>query len=516
MPPPNFNMARYCLRNAAAVPSKPALIVAGSAGAAYPETWTYRALEEAVLRAAYLYRAERRLLAGSRILIRLHNTSAYPIAFFGAIAAGLVPAPVSPDLTARELDFLLSDSEAAAMVFDDSLPHGDLPAAVEIITAKRFAEAIEGGVSGEFAETRCDDPAFLVYTSGTTAAPKGVLHAQRSVWGRRPMYQGWYGMEAADRLMHAGSFNWTYTLGTGLSDPWANGATSIVYTGEKDPSLWRRLMRDLDVTLFAAVPGVFRQMLKYSADGSLDLARLRHGLCAGEALAPSVAEEWQDRTGTKLYEALGQTELSTYLSASPAFPPREGKCGRPQPGRCVVILAEEGGEAIRPVDNAGLIAVHRSDPGLMLGYWKRPDEEKDVFRGEWFAGGDLGTMDEDGYIAHLGRHNELMNTGGFRVSPLEVEQQLSQHPAVSEVAVAEIPLREGVSIIAAFVVARGGAECDGAILREHAKACLASYKQPRDYIFVSALPRTPNGKVKRGDLRASFHAGQRTEGNLHG
>jgi acyl-coenzyme A synthetase/AMP-(fatty) acid ligase len=319
------------------------------------------------------------------------------------------------------------------------------------------------------------------------------------------MYQGWYGISAADRLMHAGSLNWTYTLGTGLADPWANGATAIIYTGEKDPALWPSLIRTFGVTLFAAVPGVYRQMLKYGAVEELGPS-LRHGLTAGEALPGSVAAEWRARVGTELYEALGQSEISTYISTCPFFPARVGKAGKPQPGRCVVILPEEGAGDPLPAGAAGVIAVHRSDPGLMLGYWRRPNEEAEVLRGQWFIGGDAGVMDEDGYVAHLGRRNELMNAGGFRVSPLEVEQEIAKHPNVAEVAVTELGIRDGVSIIGAFVVPRDAGSDDlERVLGEFAVQSLAAYKRPREYVIVDHLPRTANGKIKRAELKRLFH-----------
>ncbi|MGO9172975.1 MAG: acyl-CoA synthetase [Rhodomicrobium sp.] len=502
LPPKRFNMARYCLKAGRARPEKPALLVVHDPAGKDIETWTYSALQQAILRTAYALRVTHGLKPGSRVAIRLKNRTPYALAFFGAIAGGLVPISISPDLTARELSFLLSDSEAAAIVLDETLPHGAFDPGLAIVTEAAIARAAEAGPASGYADTAADDPAFLIYTSGTTAAPKGVLHAQRSAWGRRPMYQGWYGIASSDRLMHAGSFNWTYTLGTGLSDPWANGATAIVYTGEKDPALWPRLMRDHAVSMFAAVPGVYRQILKYSdlAPGALPL--LRHGLTAGETLTGAVAAEWRERTGTVLYEALGQSELSTYISSAPGTPPKPGKVGRPQPGRCVAILGDENGTEPLPAGSQGLIAVHRSDPGLMLGYWKRPDEEREVLRGDWFIGGDAGSMDEEGYIAHLGRHNDLMNASGFRVSPAEVEHELAKHPAVAEVGVAEVPVRDGVSIVAAFVVTHGEDESGlGESLAAFASGVLAAYKCPKEYVFVPALPKTPNGKIKRGDLK---------------
>jgi acetyl-CoA synthetase len=501
-------MARYCLRAANAAGGKSALLVVHDPDGRDVETWSYAAVEQTVLRAVYTFGAMYQLKPGSRVLIRLRNRTAYAIAFFGAIAGGFIPVPASPDLTARELSFMLDDAEASAIVLDDSLPHGFFPPGLVIIPKKAFAAAIASGPLARYADSAANDPAFLIYTSGTTANPKGVLHAHRSAWGRRPMYQGWYGIMPHDRMMHAGSFNWTYTMGTGLADPWANGATAIVYTGEKDPAFWPRLMQAFDVTIFAAAPGVYRQILKYGDLSRSNLRVLRHGLTAGEALPNAVADEWQERAGTPLYEALGQSEISTYLSSAPGVRRKPGTVGRPQAGRCVAILDDTRGEDPLPTGAHGLIAVHRTDPGLMLGYWRRPGEEAAVYRGEWFIGGDAGVMDEDGYVTHLGRRNELMNAGGFRVSPAEVEQELAKHPAVAEAAVAEIAVRDGVSIIAAFIVprdkARGGIAAD---LASYAATTLAAYKRPKDYVIVESLPRTPNGKLKRSDLARHMRPG---------
>jgi acetyl-CoA synthetase len=360
---------------------------------------------------------------------------------------------------------------------------------------------ITAGRPVPYAATKADDPAFLVYTSGTTAAPKGVLHAQRSAWGRRPMYDGWYGISAADRVMHAGAFNWTYTLGVGLTDPWANGATTLIYTGEKDPALWPGLIARHEATIFAAVPGVYRQILKYAAPKRGTFGGLRHGLTAGEAPPAGFFEEWAGQTGIELYEAIGMSELSTFISTSPAVPRRPGTIGRPQPGRAIAILPLEGDGTTPLLPGAeGLIAVHRSDPGLMLGYWNRPVEQAEVFRGDWFIGGDIATMDADGYVAHTGRANDIMKAGGYRVAPQEVEAVLALHPDVAEVACREVRVRADVSVIGAFVVRRPGTAPDADALLAFASSGLAAYKRPRQITFIDALPRTANGKVRRGAL----------------
>jgi acetyl-CoA synthetase len=501
LPPLAFNMAAYVIgRAAAATPDKAALVVIADPKSAPSETWSFAALDLAVRQCAGALRAMK-LRPQARLLIRLDNTSDYALLFFAAIAAGLVPIPASTQLTAPEVEFLLVNSGAELIAVADNAPAIAVPNGVKVVTAAQVRRMIETGRAVAYAMTRADDPAFLVYTSGTTAAPKGVLHAQRSAWGRRPMYEGWYGITPGDRMMHAGAFNWTYTLGVGLTDPWANGATTLIYTGEKDPALWPGLINRHNATIFAAVPGLYRQILKYSRPSATAFGGLRHGLTAGEAPPAGFFEDWTASTGLNLYEALGMSELSTFISTSPAVPRRAGTIGRAQPGRSVVILPA-GSDSAAPLaaGQEGLLAVHRSDPGLMLGYWQRPAEEREVFRGDWFIGGDLATMDANGYVSHTGRANDIMKAMGYRVAPQEVEAVLALHPDVAEVACREVRARVDVTVIGAFVVLRPGAAPDADKLMQFAGERLAAYKTPRQVTFIDALPRTANGKVRRSAL----------------
>ncbi len=444
---------------------------------------------------------------GDRVAIRLGNSSRTALLFFAAIAGGFVALPLSDQLTAREFRWLLDDSGAAVIATSETLADAAVPPGVRVLSAEAVEDmfwANDGKYCGSpspYADTRADDPAFIIYTSGTTAHPKGVLHAHRVALGRSPTYQGWYGISAADRVLHAGAFNWTYTLGTGLIDPWANGATSLVYTGAKTPDIWPELIATSGATLFAAVPSLFRQILKHAAPGPLPLGQLRHGLIAGERPPASLFNDWHQRTGTHLYEALGMSEISTYVSTSPDTPHKDGTTGKPQPGRRIAILPLEDGTEPLPAGEEGLIAVHRSDPGLMLRYWNRPEEEHDVYRGEWFIGGDIGVIDSDGYLTHLGRANDIMNAFGYRVSPQEVEAALAHYPGVAEVACTEVRVSADVSIIAAFIVAVPGAHLAATDIKSHAAGLLAAYKCPREIVFVDHLPRTANGKVKRSALQ---------------
>ncbi len=311
------------------------------------------------------------------------------------------------------------------------------------------------------------------------------------------MLDHWLGLAEQDVVLHAGAFNWTYTLGVGLMDPFSRGASAVLYNGPPDPGVWPRLIARHRASIFAAVPGVYRQMLRENSCTAENLAPLRHGLTAGEALAPALRENFIALTGKPLFEALGMSEISTYISSGPTIPVRPGSPGKVQPGRRVAILPLDEGVTPLPAKNSGLIAVHRSDPGLMLRYWNRPEAEKEAFRGEWFIGGDVAEMDEDGYFWLHGRRDDLMNAQGYRVSPAEVEAALSHAPGVADVAVAERKARADVGVICAFVVLAPGAPADEAALAAHCAQHLAGYKNPKKYVFLKTLPRTKNGKIAR-------------------
>ena len=504
--PSRFNMACYCLAPAAAAcPDKTALIVVSDPEGddAAAERFTFAKLDNAVRRVAAGLR-HLGLEPNARIMIRMGNTSDYALLFFGAIAAGYVALPSSAQLTEEEADFLLEDSGAAVLAISDELSIAPVPG-VRMLGPDDIQALRNRYEPLDYADTAAEDPAFLIYTSGTTGRPKGVLHAHRSAWGRQPMYQGWYGIQASDVMLHAGAFNWTYTLGVGLTDPWANGVTTVLYNGHRDINVWPRLIERFRATLFATVPGLYRQILKYNDLSQYDLSSLRHGLTAGEALRPALLTAWREAVGTELYEALGMSECSTYVSSSPSVPVRPGSPGKPQPGRCIAALPVAGGEEPLPHGEMGLLAIHRSDPGLMLGYWNRPDEEALVYRGEWFAGGDLVSFDADGYMTYHGRNNDIMNAMGYRVSPLEVEHCLSQHPMVAEAAVTELSVRDDVTVIAAFIIPRDPDEADAAPLLAYVHDHLAAYKCPREIIFTDSLPRTANGKILRRELAALYH-----------
>ncbi|MEM9726275.1 MAG: AMP-binding protein [Pseudomonadota bacterium] len=510
--PAEFNAAQFCLARAAAErPEAEALLVVdGDAPERLRARWTFAEIDAAMRRAAGAMVAAG-LSPGDRVLIRLGDGPEFPIAYFGALTAGAVAAPVSSQLSQGELEHIIRDAAPKLALLDLEAPAG-----LDLGGAKRLdAAALTAGPVAEIRPTRADDPALLVYTSGSSGAPKGVLHAQRSFWARRMMRLGWHDMRPADRVMHAGAFNWTYTLGVGLSDPWSVGATSILNAGARRPEAWPALAKAWAPTQFAAVPGVYRRILKYGRDVGPAFASLRHALAAGEQLSPALRGAWEAETGAPLLEALGMSEVSTFISQSPSRQADPGWTGWPQPGRVVAVLDHaEGRDAPQQGPATGVLAVRRDDPGLMLGYWGRPEDTAAALRGDWFVTGDLVERRADGALRYLGRADDQMNAQGYRVAPLEVEAAFADHPGVAECAAAELPISEGLSVIALWITpaaADGGDDgrLDPAALRAHAGARLADYKTPRAFYLVDPLPRSANGKLLRRQLSAAV--GQKLE-----
>lgn len=493
------NLAATCLHPAESAPERAALVVLGP-DAAVRETWSFADLSEAIRRIAAGLRAEG-LAPGDRVLLRLGHTSDFPLAFFGAIAAGLVPVPTSAMLTADECDVLVADCTPALILHDGVTGLPADPGGARIGGPETLAR-LKRAQPAPWMPMDDEAPAFLVYTSGTSGRPKGVLHAHRAARGREPMVVGWSGLRPGDRLLHAGAFNWTYTLGVGLMDPWMAGATSLVYDGPRDPHVWPELIAASRATHFAAVPSLYRRILKYASVTPESFPTLRHALTAGEALDPALHAAWTAASGRPLYEALGMSEISTYVSSGPQTPTRPGSPGRAQPGRRIAILDPDGSDATPlPAGETGLLAVHRSDPGLMLGYWNRPTDTAAAFRGDWFVTGDRASLDADGYVWYGGRNDDVMNAFGYRVAPQEVEHALALHPDVQDVAVTDVAVREGVRLITAFIIPREGATGDETALATHAAAHLAEYKRPKVYRFVTELPRTASGKLRRQALK---------------
>lgn len=488
--PSPFNMAAHVLAQAHALPDKIALRVLN---APIPQDWTYSALEAAVLGTATgLLNTGAR--AGDLVLMRLGNTVDFPLVYLGALAAGMVPIPTSAALTQTEVAQIVADLSPKLIIHDPSV---SCPSSGNILRLSDV-QAMRTQPPAPYHMGDPDRLGYVIYTSGTSGRPRPVAHAHRAIWARQMMFEGWSDLRAQDRMLHAGAFNWTYTLGTGLMDPWTIGATALIPAPNTPSAELPALLAEHEATIFAAAPGVYRQILK---SGEVHLPKLRHGLSAGEKLPQSTAQAWETATGTKIYEAYGMSECSTFLSSSPAFPATNGSLGCPQVGRKIAIIDANGPVAR---DTEGTIAVHQSDSGLMLGYLNAPEETASKMQGAWFLTGDQGKMDKNGQVFYLGRNDDMMNAGGYRVSPIEVERALQEFNRLSGVAAVEVEVKADTTVIAAFYTADTPLDEDA--LRAYVEPKLARYKQPRMYVHVDALPLGGNGKIQRRQLREMWKA----------
>ncbi|PPC94951.1 MAG: acetyl-CoA synthetase [Methylotenera sp.] len=462
---------------------------------------------------------------GDRVLIRLPNCLDYPTAFLGAMKRGAISVPTSTLLTAEEVAYLARDSGATVLVTDkaawvqlqDNLNNGQyelpnlkhilLSGPGEVLPHETFnvldletaLVAIDYCLPAQL--TEADDPAYLVYTSGTTGYPKGVLHAHRALIGREPAAKYWFNFseDVQDRIMHSGKFNWTYVLGTGLMDPLYLGKTVIVHEGKNDADTWIKLIAKHAATIFIGVPTIYRQLIQKTKAFAADVPSLRHCMSAGEHLSDEVLQQWRERFGRDIYEAVGMSEFSYYLSQSKFRPIRPGSAGFPQPGHDVQLLNPE---TLTPVEQGeeGMICIPDTDPGLFLRYWNLPEETLKYKHDGWFFTGDYARYDADGYIWFLGRKDDIIKSFGYRVSPYEIERVYKSHPAVADCAAVGEELEKDKLLVVAYVILQAGTEITADALLQFGKQHLAAYKSPKTVYLTKDFPRTKNGKILRKDI----------------
>ena len=489
---------------------------------------SYAALEEQSAKLSRVF-AEQGLSQGERVLIRLPNSTHYPVSFFGCLRYGAIAVPTSTLLAGSEVAYLAKDSGAKVLIVAKnmwseikSIVDGTSDIETEL-TAIYLAGPGEMPESGDYpvklydldkllAEAEADhsivesqpqDPAYLVYTSGTTGYPKGVLHAHRALIGRLPASRFWFDFKDGDRIMHSGKFNWTYVLGSALMDPLFHGHTVIVHEGPNDANTWPSLIKKHDCTIFIGVPTIYRQIIQKTYFKGEDVPSLRHCMSAGEHLSDEMLLAWRERFNMDVYEAIGMSEFSYYISQHKGAPIKPGAAGFPQPGHNVTLLDGEGKTV--GVNEEGMIAIPDNDPGLFLNYWQLPEETQQARHDGYFFTGDYARIDEQGYIWFLGRKDDIINTFGYRVSPHEIERVMKTHPAVADCVALGETIGKDKTLVSICVIATPGESIDEQTLLSFGQANLAKYKAPKVVHFYDDFPRTKNGKVLRKELTAELN-----------
>ena len=475
----------------------------------------FPAIAEATQRWAGAFR-DLGIAKGERVVVLLPKIPAWLYGMTALLRLGAVVVPCSEQLRAKDLAFRAVHSEATTIV-----AHVSNRAEVDALRAdapglRRFL--LVGGDAPEWTAldplvatappfagnpTASNDVAYIVYTSGTTKDPKGVVHVHGYTFAKRMQAQVWLDAKPSDLVWSTAGTGWAKSLWNVLLGPWSCGSAIVVDEGGFDPAKRMDLIRDLEVTVLCQAPTEYRLEAKLDGLGERwTLPHLRHCVSAGEPLNPEVLARWKEAFGLTILDGYGQTENSLLVANVPGLDVRPGSMGKPTPGHDVEVV-DAGGEPCAPGD-VGDIGVRGDPPTLFRGYYKNDDETRASRRGAWYLTGDRAQKDDDGYFWFVGRSDDVISSGAYRIGPFEVESALLEHPAVLESAVVGSPDVDRGNVVKAFVVLRAGYEPNAALVRElqdHCKRVTAPYKYPREIEFVPELPKTRSGKIRRVELR---------------
>ncbi|MBK7250982.1 MAG: AMP-binding protein [Gammaproteobacteria bacterium] len=451
---------------------------------------------------------------GDRVLVMLPRLPQWQIAMVGCLKLGAVPIPCIDMLTAKDVLYRATCAQAVGAIttranVEKFSGTSGLKIRVAVGGAPRwldFDAALDAQpATFACADTGIEDPAVIYFTSGSTGLPKGVTHAARGLYCWRGSARDWLDLHSDDLMWCTADTGWSKAGTSILFGPWSQGAGVLFYDGRFDAAERLRLIAHYGVTVFCGAATEFRHLVNEDFSGT-DLSRLRLAVSAGESVNPEVVRRWQELTGIPLLEAYGQTETLMTVANGLGRPMREGSMGRALPGCRMAVLSPEGRPL--PPGESGQLALVLPNPQLMLGYWQEPERTAAAFSShdgvEYFLTGDLAHMDDNGFIYYAGRVDDIISSAGYRIGPIEVENALQEHPAVTECAVIGSPDAERGEIVKAFVVLRKGVEASDVLkreLQEHVKRVTAPYKYPRLVEFLPELPKSAAGKLLRRVLR---------------
>jgi len=459
----------------------------------------------------------------ARIALLLLDTVDLPVAFWGAIRAGVVPIPLNTLLTSEQYAYILGDSRAEALFVSQPLVPAILPIlerlpklrTVVLVDAKAadksafkrdaltFEEVLSrGNTKPVIADTISDEVAFWLYSSGSTGEPKGVKHVHSSLMATAKLFgQDVLGVQPDDVNFSAAKLFFAYGLGNAMTFPMSVGGSTVLLTGRPTPDAVFEVMRRTQPTIFYGVPTLYAAMLAHKDIGKgAGSDRLRLCVSAGEALPKHVGERWREVVGVDIIDGIGSTEMLHIFVSNRPGDVRYGTSGKPVPGYDAKILGEDGHEL--GADEIGELVVR--GPSAAESYWNQRGKSRHTFAGEWTYTGDKYTRAADGYYVYCGRTDDMFKVGGIWVSPFEVEGVLASHPAVLEAAVIGKEDSDGLLKPKAFVVLKEGFAADEKLfeaLRVLVKERAGPWKYPRWIDVRTELPKTATGKIQRFKLR---------------
>jgi acetyl-CoA synthetase len=420
-------------------------------------------------------------LAGSRI--------EWVLAMLACFRMGAVAMPCNPQLRRKDLEVRVREADPKLCIGEEDLLV-ELPEGLPAMTMADVADALDEDrpqeTPAEVADLDPEDPAVIIFTSGTSGEPKGVLYPQRYLTGQRLQAEHWVGAHKGDLAWCTAAPGWSKSTRNVFIAPWLRGAAALIHDGWFDPEERLELLEREGVNVLCQAPTEYRILAKRTE--LRPAGSLRRMISAGEPLNPEVIRAFRDEMGIVIGDGYGQTETGPVTGMRPDEddPARDGSMGRPLPG--IEVRVVDGELQVRP----------GSVPTFFSHYLG-----EEPFHGEWWPTGDHVREDEDGYLWFEGRDDDIIITAGYRVGPFEVESALVSHPAVAEAAAVPAPDEERGSVVRAIVVLADGDPSDelAAELQDHVKRVTAPYKYPRIVEFTDELPKTPSGKIRRAELR---------------
>jgi benzoate-CoA ligase len=507
--PSRFNFAQHLLDLNRGRAAKPAYV--DDAG-----SLTYGALEEGVRRVAAALRAAG-LRREERVVLCLHDTVDFPLAFLGALRAGVVPVCANTLLTVDDYAYMLEHSRAQALVVSAPLlpvlteAMGRASHEVHTVVVSRPAGALAPGLlefaawrdgatpSAAPAATAPDAIAFWLYSSGSTGRPKGTVHTHANLLRTEETYgRGVLGLVESDVTFSAAKLFFAYGLGNALTFPLCAGATVVLMAERPTPAAVFHRLVSREPTVFFGVPTLYAGMLASPDLPSRADVALRRCVSAGEPLPKEIGERFAARFGCDVLDGIGSTEmLHIFLSNYPGDV-RYGTTGKPVPGYDIELRGEDG----HRVADGEIGDLYIRGPSAALMYWENADKSRSTFEGPWTRSGDKYVRDDDGWYTYAGRSDDMLKVAGQFVSPFEVEAALMRHEAVLEAAVVGKD-DGGLTRTLAYVVLKSGTGDDALAetLKAFVKSQLAPHKYPREIRFIGELPKTATGKIQRFKLR---------------
>lgn len=458
---------------------------------------------------------------GERVFIFLPRIPELYIAFLGTLKIGAIAGTLFSAFGPQALKDRLGQSGAKILLTNKELKvrvdkiRPELPELKKILVVgedfeKEMAKAKD---DLHIAQMNPDDPAFMLYTSGTTGKPKGVVHKHYAILQEYLTAKWVLDLREEDVYWCTADPGWVTGIAYEILGSWSNGASTLVYEGRFDPPKWYRLIQDYKVNVWYTAPTAIRMLEAAGNDlvKKYDLSSLRHLCSVGEPLNPEPIHWGLKAFGLPFHDNWWQTETGGILIANyPSLPIKPGSMGKPFPGILAEIVDDRGNPC--RVGQEGNLAIKPGWPSQMLTIWRRPTKYKSYFRGGWYITGDRAWKDQDGYFWFVGRVDDVIKTAGERVGPFEVESALIEHPGVVEAGVIGKPDPLRGEIIKAFVVLTQSAsrrikkqknrERFIAKLQFFVKKQLAGHAYPREIEFIERLPKTRSGKIMRRVLKA--------------